>query len=125
MSGEGCRLRSYKNESIIVALVRFRTSSCIGASVARVLVIHDDAGTLLWYKEILRMAGHHVGTAALGEDGVTAAKCDEFDVVLCDLRLPDISGLEVLRQIRQSSPSTRVVLVTGWLTSESAARSCP
>jgi DNA-binding response OmpR family regulator len=86
--------------------------------MARVLVIDDDAGTLLGYKGILRAAGHEVATAALGEDGVLAAQRDPFDVVLCDQRLPDCAGIEVVRQIRESCPETSIVLITAWGTPE-------
>lgn len=86
--------------------------------MARVLVIDDDAGTLVGYKGVLRAAGHEVATAALGEDGVKAALRDHFDVVLCDQRLPDRSGLDVVSQIHESCPRSAIVLVTGWGTPE-------
>src|SRR5438067_7868179 len=85
-----------------------------GAAMSRVLVIDDDAFTLLTYKGILRAAGHEVATAALGEDGVSAASRDDFDVVVCDQRLPDWPGVEVVRRIREISSRTAIVLVTGW-----------
>ena len=86
----------------------------------RVLVIDDDAGTLLGYKGVLRDAGHEVATAALGEDGLAAARRDHFDAVLCDQRLPDGPGLDVARQIRVCCPDTAIILVTGWGTPELA-----
>lgn len=82
--------------------------------MARVLVIDDDAGTLFGYKHILRAAGHEVATAALGEDGTVAAQRDHYDVVLCDQRLPDRPGVEVVAEIRRSCPQTSIVLVTAW-----------
>jgi DNA-binding response OmpR family regulator len=86
--------------------------------VPRVLVIDDDAGTLFGYKRILRAGGHEVATAALGEDGVAAAQRDQFDVVLCDQRLLDQAGTEVVRQIHRNCPQTSIVLVTAWGTPE-------
>jgi DNA-binding response OmpR family regulator len=82
--------------------------------MARVLVIDDDAGTLFGYKHILRFAGHEVTTVALGEDGVAATERDPFDVVLCDQRLPDCAGVDVVRQIRDRCPETAIVLITAW-----------
>lgn len=82
--------------------------------MARVLVIDDDAGTLFGYKRILRAAGHEVVTVALGEDGVVAAEREQFEVVLCDQRLPDRSGVDVVRLIRETSSRTAIVLVTAW-----------
>jgi FixJ family two-component response regulator len=83
-----------------------------------VLVIDDDVGTLIGYKHILRAAGYDVSTAALGEDGIAAANGDGFDVVLCDQRLPDVSGVDVIRHIRASCPGTAIALVTAWGTPE-------
>lgn len=82
--------------------------------MARVLVIDDDAPTLLYYKRILRDAGHDVVTVALGDDGLSASYRGGFDVVLCDYLLPDVSGIEVIRQINERSPQTAIVLITGW-----------
>lgn len=89
--------------------------------MSRVLIIDDDVGTLLSYKCILRSVGHEVATAALGEDGIVTALRDQYDVVLCDQRLLDIPGTEVVRRIRQRMPATAIVLVTGWNTPELAA----
>jgi DNA-binding response OmpR family regulator len=86
--------------------------------MARVLVIDDDAGTLLGYKGVLRAAGSEVATAALGEDGIAAARGDRFDLVLCDQRLPDRPGIEVVREIHESGRRTAIVLVTAWSTPE-------
>ena len=85
--------------------------------MARVLII-DDAGTLLGYKGILRCAGHEVTTAALGDDGVVAACRDQYDVVLCDQRLPDQPGVEVVRRIHEHCRRTTIVLITAWGTPE-------
>lgn len=87
--------------------------------MSRVLVIDDDAGTLFGYKHVLRLAGHEVATAALGEDGMEAAiQRDPFDVVLCDQRLPDCAGIDVVRKIRETCPRTAIVLMTAWGTPE-------
>ena len=86
--------------------------------MSRVLVIDDDASTLVTYKGILREAGYEVATAALGEDGLAAAEHKAFDVVLCDQRLPDQLGVEVVTQIRAICRHTAIVIVTGWGTPE-------
>jgi DNA-binding response OmpR family regulator len=83
-----------------------------------VLVIDDDANTLLEYKGILRAAGHDVTTAALGEDGLTAAQRSHFDVVLCDHCFRDTSGINVIRAISEQCPGTRIVFVTACATPE-------
>jgi DNA-binding NarL/FixJ family response regulator len=86
--------------------------------MSRVLVIDDDAGTLLGYKSILRAVGYEVATAALGEDGMAAAQREQFDAVICDQRLPDRPGIEIVRQIHDSCPRTAIVFLTAWSTPE-------
>lgn len=87
--------------------------------MACVLIIDSDPGLLLDYKRALRAAGHEVATAALGEDGVAAAHRYQYEVVLCDQRLPDQSGTEVVSLIRKSCLSSKIVLLAASATPES------
>lgn len=80
----------------------------------RVLIIDDDVRTLFWYKSVLREFGYHVSTAALGDDAVSTARRDEFDVVICGHRLPDLSPLEAIQQIRALRPSAAIIFVNEW-----------
>lgn len=86
--------------------------------MARVLIIDDDVSTLLGYKRVLRAANHEVATASFGEDGLAAAQRDQFDVVLCDQRLPDRPGIEVVSLIHDICPRSAIVFVTGGGTAE-------
>lgn len=79
----------------------------------RILHIDDEAATAHAVELMLTAAGMRVLTTDLGEDGVDLAKLYDYDLVLLDLNLPDISGLEVLRQLRAAKVPTPILIVTG------------
>jgi two-component system KDP operon response regulator KdpE len=78
--------------------------------LARVLVVDDDPSLLRALKLGLRAGGHEVVTCANGEQGVTQTAVVSPDVVVLDLGLPDIDGVEVCRRIRQWSEVPIIVL---------------
>ncbi len=78
--------------------------------MAKILVIDDDPSLLRALRLGLQAGGHQVLTASNGEQGVTTTATSAPDVVILDLGLPDIEGLEVCRRIRQWSDVPIVVL---------------
>jgi signal transduction histidine kinase/ActR/RegA family two-component response regulator len=81
-----------------------------------VLVIEDNADTRDVLKFMLEVEGAHVDTAERGEDGVRAAATLRPDVILCDIGLPDIDGMEVARRIRAAhgGSAVRLIALTGY-----------
>ncbi|MEW5898933.1 MAG: response regulator [Bacillota bacterium] len=84
--------------------------------MARVLVIDDEEGMCWALEKALEEEGHQVFTATCGLAGLAVFKAQEIDLVLCDIKMPDISGLEVLEQIRKKKPNVPVVIMTGYST---------
>jgi len=82
--------------------------------MARVLVIDDEEGMCWALEKALEEEGHQVFTATCGLAGLVVFKAQEIDLVLCDIKMPDISGLEVLEQIRKKNPCVPVVIMTGY-----------
>ncbi|MGH9046018.1 MAG: response regulator transcription factor [Acidimicrobiales bacterium] len=78
--------------------------------MSRVLVIDDDPSLLRALRVGLSAGGHDVLTAANGEQGISATSVASPDVVILDLGLPDVDGLEVCRRIRQWSEVPIIVL---------------
>lgn len=78
-----------------------------------VLVIDDDELVRTGLAENLQRAGFRVSTAAGGEEGLALAARERLDLVLCDLVLGDLDGIEVLRRIRAQSPDTSLIMITG------------
>ena len=81
---------------------------------AKVLAIDDQPVILDLISAMCRSLGYDPVTAASGEEGIKMASEASFDIVLTDLAMPGMSGLEVARRIRQLHPHTPIVLVTGW-----------
>jgi len=81
---------------------------------ARVLAIDDQPVILDLISAMCRSLGYDPMAASSGEEGIKLASESSFDIILTDLAMPGISGLEVARQIRQIHPHTPIVLVTGW-----------
>ena len=81
----------------------------------RVLIIDDNQDLAESLAACLRIAGHHVETASEGRPGVEAARRIVPEVVLCDIRLPDIDGYQVAQQLRADPQlaDCYVVVLTG------------
>lgn len=79
-----------------------------------VLLIDDQADLLQVVRDILERRGYCVDMATNGKEGLALARVSKYSVVLTDLGMPDISGWEVADQIRELSPTTPIVLMTGW-----------
>src|SRR5512137_490761 len=79
----------------------------------RVLVVDDERPIRFLMEKELPRAGCVVTCAESGEDALERLRTQEFDVVLMDLKMPGIGGLEALRRIRESGASAEVVVLTG------------
>jgi two-component system, NtrC family, response regulator HydG len=88
--------------------------------MARVLVIDDDAGVRESIGRMLRAAGYTVHTASTGEEGFDLARGDAFDVILSDMRMPGLSGIDVLRKLRDVRVDASFLVMTGFGTVDTA-----
>jgi two-component system, cell cycle response regulator CtrA len=79
----------------------------------RVLLIEDDSCTARSIELMLTSESFNVYTTDLGEEGVDVGKLYDYDVILLDLDLPDISGFEVLRSLRISKVKTPILILSG------------
>lgn len=84
------------------------------AFMPSLLVIEDEVVLSRQLQRALSSAGHDVRLVNCGEDGVREAQSDPPDLVLLDLRLPDRSGLDVMTEILEASPSVEVLLMTAY-----------
>jgi two-component system response regulator HydG len=88
--------------------------------MARILLIDDDPGVRESMERMLRTAGYTVQSAESGEQGYELARGGAFDVILSDMRMPGISGLDVLRQLRDQRVDAAFIIMTGFGTVDSA-----
>ena len=79
----------------------------------RVLLIEDDNSVARSIELMLKAAGFNIYTTDLGEEGVDLGKVYEYDIIILDLSLPDISGYEVLKQLRMARINTPVLILSG------------
>src|SRR6476646_11313975 len=87
---------------------------------AHVLLIEDDASLSANLCDVLNEDGFKVTVCNRGDEGLRRASNDECDVVLTDLRLPGLGGLELVRRIHETQPRLPVVLMTAHGTIETA-----
>jgi PAS domain S-box-containing protein len=88
--------------------------------IPSVIVLDDNDNLRKMLEDILRVKGFHPIPLRLGMEAVERVRQEEIDVALIDLHLEDLTGLEVLRRIRQESPSTECILLTGHASQDSA-----
>ncbi|MBR3946139.1 MAG: sigma-54-dependent Fis family transcriptional regulator [Bacteroidales bacterium] len=81
--------------------------------MAKILVIDDERSIRNTLKDILGLEGHKVEVAEDGEQGFTMASGTKFDAVFCDIKMPKMDGMEVLDKLRENSPETPIVMISG------------
>jgi two-component system cell cycle response regulator CtrA len=79
----------------------------------RVLLIEDDSSTAQSIELMLKSESFNVYTTDLGEEGIDLGKIYDYDIILLDLNLPDVSGFEVLRKLRVSKVKSPVLILSG------------
>jgi len=89
---------------------------------ARVLVVDDEENVQLLFKETLGELGHEVITVGSGVKGLELVKQRDFDLVFLDIKMPDMDGVEMFRQIKKLKPNLTVIIITGYPDSEMMAR---
>src|SRR3954447_20933623 len=80
----------------------------------RVLLVEDDRAVTRSVELMLKSENINLFTTDLGEEGVDLGKLYEYDIVLLDLNLPDISGFEVLRSLRAAKVKTPILILSGY-----------
>ena len=89
-------------------------------SAPHILLIDDEKIALLNLTHVLEKEGYHITACQDGEAGLAAIQQNEFDLVLTDLRMPGIDGMEVLKHIKATTPDVPVIMITGHATLDSA-----
>lgn len=79
----------------------------------RILVVDDDANLRKTLSDILRLKGYEAAAAGTGAEGIAEAERAFVNAALIDLKLPDMSGIEVMEKIKANSPLTEAIILTG------------
>jgi DNA-binding NtrC family response regulator len=83
-------------------------------------VIDDERSIRNTLKDILGFEGYHVELAENGKTGIGLVQSNDFDIIFCDIKMPEMDGLEVLEQIRVIKPESTVVMISGHGTIDTA-----
>ncbi|RMH38931.1 MAG: sigma-54-dependent Fis family transcriptional regulator [Deltaproteobacteria bacterium] len=94
----------------------------MSSPAASILVIDDERGIRSLCRDVLGRAGYRVDLAETGADGVARARGGRYDLILSDIRLPDVDGLQVLEQVRAAHPDQTVILITAYPSVDTAVR---
>ena len=86
----------------------------------RVLMVDDNRELMETFKDILEFSGFKITAAYDGFEAVEMARQTAFDLVLLDLIMPGLTGVETMRQIRAIRPDTRFILITAYSGTEQA-----
>lgn len=78
-----------------------------------ILLIDDDIDGCVAIESVLRQAGHDVETANLAETALTILKERSFDVLIMDIIMPGMDGVEAIRHVRNISPDVKVIAISG------------
>ena len=85
-----------------------------------VLVVDDEESVATTIQAILQLDGHEVVAVTSGAEAMRILRQRQFDVVLTDLRLTDVDGIEVLREVQRTAPESAAIMLTGYASLESA-----
>ena len=88
-----------------------------------ILIVDDDPGILSTLREILELNGFTVETSADAKDAIQKIKETSFLIALLDIKLPDMEGTLLLKEIRTIRPATKCIMVTGFASLDNAVSS--
>jgi DNA-binding NtrC family response regulator len=87
---------------------------------AKILLIEDDRGIAAGLKKELLAEGYLIDTATRGDEGLARARENAYDAVLTDLKMPGLSGLELIAQLHTAKPKLPIIMMTAFGTAETA-----
>ena len=87
-----------------------------------VLLMEDEMNVAKGLEMVMREEGYEVDLADTGQDALDKLRAREFDLLVADLRLPDMDGMDIIQQVRDRRPKTNVVIITGYPSVSSAVQ---
>jgi len=92
-------------------------------SIDRLLIVDDDEDILRNLERILRLEGYETDTARTGLEAIEKTRRNFYNLVLLDIKLPDMEGTELLRKMHETFPEMIKIMVTGYPDLENAVKS--
>ena len=92
------------------------------AAKARILVVDDEEGMCEFLQYLLEGEGYEVDVAHSGDQALAKVEESSFNLILADIKMPGIDGLEMLRHMREADENTVVIVMTGYSSLETAIK---
>lgn len=86
----------------------------------KILVVDDDDGVRTTLSDLLRCKGYYICEASSGKDAIEMVKSEDFDIVILDLMMPKMNGIDTLRELKKIKPNMQVIMITAFGTVENA-----
>ncbi|MDD4017850.1 MAG: response regulator [Kiritimatiellae bacterium] len=91
--------------------------------MAKILIVDDDPNILIVIQRLLESNGHACVTAESGLKALELIKGDVFNLIITDMRMPNMDGLTLLRKLKKDEPSIPVILITAYASNKTAIES--
>ncbi len=102
------------HESVAAPVVAATAAQAGSTKAARVLVVEDEEKVRVLLNDAFRAEGHEVTEATTGAEALKQLDKSDFDLMVCDLGLPELSGLHVARWVKEFRPNLPVIIATGF-----------
>lgn len=116
----GWKLAQGRFHPFVEAIAGFLFMSPLGKTQPKVLVVDDEYSVRELLEIMLEMDGYAVRSAETGQEALEAFEQESFDLVITDIRMEPVNGLEVLKRCKAISPSTVVVIISAYASTETA-----
>lgn len=80
----------------------------------KILVIDDEKDLLVTLKKYLTLKGHSVTTCDNGKDGIEESRRNKYDLIITDIRMPGVNGIEVIKAVEKTDSKVRFLIITGY-----------
>ncbi|MDP3025477.1 MAG: PAS domain S-box protein [candidate division Zixibacteria bacterium] len=84
----------------------------------KILLVDDESPICSSLKKFLESKGHLVATSLRGKEGLELFKKDKFDLVLSDITMPDMDGIELIKKVKEKDPQAKIIVITGHIQKE-------
>jgi len=88
--------------------------------LGKILVVDDERSMREFLTIMLQKDGHDVASASNGKEAVDCIVQKTFDIVITDLKMPQLDGIDVLKTVKESAPETVVIMITAYASAETA-----
>src|SRR3989337_1393558 len=92
----------------------------MNAEKKSILIVEDDKAIIKSFKDILQSEGYSVDTAETGREAIQKSKAQFYNLVLLDIKLPDMEGTKLLTTMHETSPKMVKIMITGYPSLENA-----